>query len=147
MRERMRSTGELPHAEVLDELRFAHVLVVSSRLESLPNVILEAFDAGAAVAACAVGGIPELVRDRVSGLLCDKEDSHCLAEAIHVLDKDVPLRRSLARTGRRVVRELLSRRAKGMALMRVYMGERLAEPLDIDAVAAEPEAGEVVHVR
>ena len=137
--QRLRLTGELPHAQVLEELRFADVLVVSSRLESLPNVILEAFDAGAAVVACGVGGIPELILHKVNGLLCEAENAKCLADGVDALARDVPARWRMARTGRRVVRSLLSRRVKGMALMRVYMGEHLSEPLDIRGIAQAEE--------
>ncbi|EGB15821.1 glycosyl transferase group 1 [Pseudodesulfovibrio mercurii] len=141
VRERYRNAGKLSHAEVLDELRFADVLVVSSRLESLPNVLLEGFDFGLPAVCTSVGGIPEVVRDGVDGFLCASEDADCLAARMRRLAEDPLKRYALGLAGRRVVRTLFTPEAKGRNLMRVYMGERLYEPLPIEAMTvAEPPA-------
>ncbi|WP_338669241.1 glycosyltransferase [Pseudodesulfovibrio methanolicus] len=141
VRERYRNAGEIPHAEVLDELRFADVQVISSRKESLPNALLEGFDLGLPAVCTRVGGIPEVVRDNVNGFLCASEDADCLAEKMRLLAEDPPKRFALGLAGRRVVRTLLTPEVKGRNLMRVYMGERLYEPLPIEDMAVpEPPA-------
>jgi glycosyltransferase involved in cell wall biosynthesis len=142
VRERYRNAGEIPHAEVLDELRFADVQVVSSRKESLPNALLEGFDLGLPAVCTRVGGIPEVVRDDVNGFLCASGDADCLAEKMRLLAEDPPRRYALGLAGRRVVRTLLTPEAKGRNLMRVYMGERLYAPLPVEDMAVpEPPAG------
>ena len=61
------------------------VVVSPSRTESLSNTILEAMAAGRPVVASRVGGNPELVRDRETGLLVAPEDERDLANAIETV--------------------------------------------------------------
>jgi glycosyltransferase involved in cell wall biosynthesis len=142
--ERFRNAGEISHAEVLDELQFADVQVIPSRKESLPNTLLEGFDLGVPAVCTRVGGIPEVVRDGVNGFLCAGEDAECLAARMRELAEDSLRRFDMGLAGRRVVRVLLTPEVKGRNLMRVYMGERLFEPLAVEAAAAPrtPEQGE-----
>ena len=49
----------------------ASLLVVPSRSEGIPNVILESFAHAIPVIACKVGGVPEIVTDGETGWLCD----------------------------------------------------------------------------
>jgi glycosyltransferase involved in cell wall biosynthesis len=59
--------------------RQAAVLALSSLREGLPNVILEGMASGAPIAATAVGGIPEVVEEGVTGLLSPARDAARLA--------------------------------------------------------------------
>ena len=142
---RLRFTGSIPHAEVLAELAQADIFVLSSRQESLPNALLEGFMAGLPAVATSVGGVPELIRHGVNGMLCTSEDAICLAEAVTALAGE-PLRRvHMGRINRRLVRELLDNWTKGRNLVRVYAGERLFAPLAVEQLAVSvplPEAGE-----
>ena len=58
------------------------LLVLSSDTEGLPNVVLEAMAMGVPVVATAVGGTPEVVEDRATGLLVPRDDEAALASAI-----------------------------------------------------------------
>lgn len=50
-------------------MRDLDVLVIASKREGMPRVLLEAFSAGLPVVAIGVGGIPEAIEDRVTGFL------------------------------------------------------------------------------
>ena len=58
--------GEAAAAKALSGSR---ILLMPSRWEAFPYLVLEAFEHGAAVVASEVGGIPEAVEDGVNGLL------------------------------------------------------------------------------
>lgn len=58
------------------------VMAMTSRTEGLGTSILDAFAAGVPVVATAAGGIPELVSDGDTGLLCAVGDEHALADAV-----------------------------------------------------------------
>ncbi len=63
-------------------LRAVDLLVLSSRWEGLPNVVMEAMAAGTPVVATDVGGVRELVHDPAVGRLVPPGSSAVLAEAI-----------------------------------------------------------------
>jgi glycosyltransferase involved in cell wall biosynthesis len=64
--------GYAAHAR--DGLRAVDVLIVPSKLDGRPNVIMEASACGVPVIAAPVGGIPELVEDGVNGYLVAPHD-------------------------------------------------------------------------
>jgi glycosyltransferase involved in cell wall biosynthesis len=75
--------------------------VLPSRWESMPIGVLEAMAVGLPVVASRVGGVPELVRDGESGLLCPPEDAVSLAGALERLISHAGLRASMGEAGRR----------------------------------------------
>jgi glycosyltransferase involved in cell wall biosynthesis len=78
----------------------ADVFVLSTRSEGAPMSILEAMAAGLPVVASAVGGVPELVENEVTGLLVPPGDPAALAAALDRLLADPDLRRRLGANGR-----------------------------------------------
>ncbi len=87
--------------DVPRRLRGAGIFVLSSRTEGLPVCIIEAMRAGLPVIASAVGGIPELVEDGVTGILVPPADPAALANALARLVEDPELARSMGKAGRR----------------------------------------------
>lgn len=80
---RIKFCGELRpqnYQEVMDSLDI--IAVPSLWLETGPLVILEAFAAGIPVIGCDVGGIPELVKDGVNGMLVKFGNVRAWANAI-----------------------------------------------------------------
>ena len=91
-REDIRLIGYFPKAAAL--LAEADVCVVPSVWQdAFPNAVLETMASGKAVIATAVGGIPDMIEDGVSGLLVPPGDEAALAAAIAGLLGD-PARRS-----------------------------------------------------
>jgi glycosyltransferase involved in cell wall biosynthesis len=77
----------------------ADVLVVPSRMEGTPRVLVEARAFGCPVVATTVGGNPTSVRDGVDGLLVPPENSAAIADAILRIARDRPLRQRLIAGG------------------------------------------------
>jgi glycosyltransferase involved in cell wall biosynthesis len=98
--DRLAVTGFLPHRAIPGLLAGADVAVLPSRYEELGTVLVEAMAAGRPVVAAAVGGIPELVRDGVDGLLVPPGDPVALAGAIDRLIADPALAARLGASGR-----------------------------------------------
>ena len=102
---RVTFAGRVPAATVIAELLYADVFAMSSFMEGLPVVIMEALAMGVPVVAPRVAGIPELVVDDVSGLLFAPARWDELAAALDRLLADGELRRRLAAEGKRRVAE------------------------------------------
>ena len=76
---------DLPWQKAMSILKSSSVLVVPSRMESLPTVVKEAFYLRIPVIATNVGGIPELVTDKKTGILVPPEDPQALLSEINSL--------------------------------------------------------------
>lgn len=91
----------LGHREdVPDLLGAMDLFLAPSRREALSLSIIEAAAMSLPVVAARVGGIPEVIVDRQTGLLVPVDDSPALAEAIGQLLDDPALAERLARAGR-----------------------------------------------
>lgn len=84
----------------VDLLRRAQIYVLPSYNENLPVSLLEAMSWQVPVISTRVGGIPELVRDRVDGLLIDAGDRAALSSAIIELAQDANLRKKMGMEAR-----------------------------------------------
>jgi glycogen(starch) synthase len=80
--DRVHFAGFLPHAAVPAVLAHIDLLVLATRYEELPSVLVEGMAAGLPVIASRVGGIPALVEHDVNGLLVPPADPGALAAAI-----------------------------------------------------------------
>ena len=75
----------LPWKDAMLVLKSSKLLVVPSRMESLPTVIKEAFYLKVPVIATNVGGIPELIADKSTGTLVPPNDPEKLLNEINKL--------------------------------------------------------------
>lgn len=89
----------LPWKDAMAELKSSSILVVPSRMESIPQVIKEAFYLRVPVIATKVGGVPELITDGENGILVPPEDSEKLASAINNLLANKELAKRLSDAG------------------------------------------------
>lgn len=71
----------LAHEHIPEELRAASSLLMFSRFENMPCIILEALCSGLPVISSNVGGIAEVI-DRSNGILVESENENALKEAM-----------------------------------------------------------------
>ncbi|MCX5749208.1 MAG: glycosyltransferase family 4 protein [Candidatus Saganbacteria bacterium] len=71
------------------------ILIMPSRSEGFPIVLLEAMQNGALIIAANVGGIPEIVINGYNGILCGQSDVNAYCEAVKRLISDGDLRYKL----------------------------------------------------
>ena len=91
---------------VSDPLAFMHAMdvgVICSPSESLPNVLLEFMACGKPVVAPAVGGLGEVIADRVTGRLVAPGSTETLAEACAALLDAADERQAMGVAARRAV--------------------------------------------
>lgn len=94
--------------------------VLPSRNEGMGRAAVEALACGLPVVATAVGGLPSVVEDGVTGLLVPPEDPQALASAILRLLQDETARRRMGEAGPQRVRERFSRQAMLDGINQVY---------------------------
>jgi glycosyltransferase involved in cell wall biosynthesis len=92
--------GSVPHAQVLSYMKACDLLVFPSITDGCPNKVLEAMLAGRAIVASEVGGIPELIRDDVDGVLVPPRDHERLMSVMEALLDDRPKRHALGESAR-----------------------------------------------
>ncbi len=99
----VRFTGAVPPSAVPDLLAAHDVLVLASRAEGRPNVVIEALAAGLAVLASDIEGVREVVVHGRNGLTFRPGDAGDLAEGLARLTRQPQLRHALAEQGRQYV--------------------------------------------
>lgn len=96
------------------------VLVLPTRRDAFPRVVMEAMCHGVPVVATRIDGVPEMVADGETGYLVDPEDEAGFAEAVARLLRDEGLRRRMGAAGRERAREIFSPEAYERATMELY---------------------------
>jgi len=96
------------------------IIAVPSHVEPLGNATLEAMAAGRPVVGSAVGGIPEMIDDHVTGLLVPPSDPAALADAIGRLVQQPALRASMSAAARGRAADVFSVEAHGRKLQATY---------------------------
>jgi len=94
---RLHFAGQLVESENLHQ--FFDASVLCSRSEGFPNAIIEALAAACPVIATPVGGIPEIIVDRQTGLLVPVDQPGALAASVQELRRDAALRKLLSEAG------------------------------------------------
>ncbi len=79
-----------PWDKTMEILKSSKLLVVPSRMESIPQVIKEAFYLKIPVIATDVGGVSEIIENKITGILIPPENPEKMIEAINnLLDDDL----------------------------------------------------------
>ncbi|WP_426309400.1 glycosyltransferase family 4 protein [Cellulosimicrobium sp. E-16] len=103
--DRVELPGRLDPLEVAARLAAADVVVVPSRADAAPLVVLEAWRSGRPLVATVRGGPPEIVTDGVDGVLVDPQDTQALATAVLGLLDDPERAQRIGAAGRRRVED------------------------------------------
>jgi len=90
LEERVQFVGHVDHAMLPSYYSSSHALILPSLREGIPNVILESLACGTPVIATNVGGIPEIINSKCSGILIDQRSSIAIADAVNRLFEDYP---------------------------------------------------------
>lgn len=107
--------------EIRDLLAFFDLFVVSSRQEGLSTSIIDAFFAGCPVVATDAGGIPELVKDGLTGLLRRKGDPSSLAEGIIYAIENPTAMKEMAERARSLAEEHFTAKRMAEGNLEVYL--------------------------
>jgi colanic acid/amylovoran biosynthesis glycosyltransferase len=118
--------GFVSYDHVSDLFCSSDILLVPSVVHSsgdrdgIPTVIMEALKHRVPVIATAVAGIPEVIEDRVTGLLIPEKDGSAIAEAIMTMvhNRDMALR--MAENGRKKVLEQFDPLKRRQEMLRLF---------------------------
>jgi len=111
LRRLVRFEGWMPQQRVVKTLAQSHLLLAPSVTagdgdqEGTPMVIMEAAATGMPVISTLHSGIPEIVRDGVSGYLVPERDVEALADRLAALLEHPQRWENMGRAGRRIVEE------------------------------------------
>ena len=104
----VRMFGAVPHPESLRILSTMDAVVMTSRWEGLPIVLLEAMAFGVPVVALNVGGVSEIIENGVSGLLTETRSAESIVPLVLRVTKDPVLRTCIAQNARSRVASLFT---------------------------------------
>lgn len=125
--DQVRLLGAVGEDRVREEMLGAHLFVLASHDEGVPVAIMEAMACGAPVIGMDVGGVRELVRDGVNGIVLQPKDPPSLAAAIRSLLDDPARASAFSSVGRATVeREFDSRRGAEVLIREI--GLEVAKP-------------------
>ena len=114
----------IPDDELAQLLTDADVVALPYIEASQSGVLMAALPFGLPVIATDVGEIAEVVRATGAGIVIPPRDSTALADAIHDLAANTPLRRALARNAANALQEGLSKRALATLATEIYQAVR-----------------------
>lgn len=96
------------------------LFLTTSLSEGLPNTLLEAMAMGVPVVATRVGGVPELVTDRDTGILCNAGDVDGITKVVLELLSNSGIRREFSINGQKRIAENFSFKKRLTAIEAIY---------------------------
>jgi len=125
--------GALNHAEALELMREADVIVSASRDEAMPTVtILEAMSLGKALIATVVGGALEVLVEGENALLVKPDSPEALAAAIRRLLENQALADQLGKRARQTYEKNFTMDRFGQEFRQLIAGV-ISQPLAVGA--------------
>jgi glycosyltransferase involved in cell wall biosynthesis len=116
--DRARLIAEMP--DVQKVLRASDLFLLTSRIEGLPNTLIEAQAVGLPVVTTPAGGASEALSPGVTGLVAANHTAPAIADACLAILDDDPLRARMGETGPKFVRQSFSLSRMLSETMRLY---------------------------
>ena len=112
--------GEVDAGEVASYLAKAHVFVLPSAIENSPNSLCEAQLVGTPCVASYVGGVPDMVKHGVNGLLYNYSEPAILAEMISRIFNSDDLALSLSTNAIKTASQRNNRQKNLLTMIQIY---------------------------
>lgn len=119
--------GRVERDDMAALLAQCDLMINPSRVDNMPNSILEALACGTPVVSTRVGGVPFMVEDGIDALLVPAGEPSAMAEAVQRLIDQPALRASIAAAGLKAVRRYTWERV-GPVLADVYVAAQRGQP-------------------
>lgn len=105
LQNRVSFLGYLSHEEIVKHLHSADIFIRPSLSEGLGNSFLEAMAAGVPVIGTPVGGIPDFLKDKETGLFCEVNNPQSIAEKVKIYLNNQELREKIIANAQKIVQE------------------------------------------
>ncbi len=92
----------------------------TSKTEGLGTSVLDALASGIPVVASAAGGVPEIIEDLKTGILCSTENARQLKNGILQLEKEPDLKETIIKNGKQLVAEKFAKAETANQTFKVY---------------------------
>jgi len=115
--------GSVSHEHLPDYLKIANVFVRPSRSEGLGNSFIEAMAAGVPIIGTPVGGIPDFLKDGVTGLFTSVDDPEDLAQKILKVFTDESLKTLLVNEAKKLATARYDWEAISKSLLKIFSAE------------------------
>ena len=122
-------------AEKLVFFRDGDIFVYPSYSEGMPMAVIEAMASGLPIVAATVGGLPDLVREGVNGMLVEPGRSDQLAAALLRISSDSRLRHTMQENSAQIAREEYDIEQHVFKLVEIYT-QNLGHLLKLPAAAS-----------
>jgi glycosyltransferase involved in cell wall biosynthesis len=97
--------GRIPHHKLPKIINQHDVFIHPSYVESFPSVVLEAMACGKPVIATKVYGIPEMITNKINGILVPPKNHKSIKKAIYALINNSSLIEKMGKSSRTVVKK------------------------------------------
>lgn len=120
---RVQMVGELSHDEALKVLARLSVVVLTSRWEGMPLLVLEAMGMGVPVISMKVSGLEEIIHHGVNGILVERRRGEDLAENVELVTKNEQVRGSLIKNAQATIQARFSMENMLDSILEIYKHE------------------------
>lgn len=114
-------TGSVTYSDIAHYHNQLDISVFLSNSESFGVAVIEASACEKPVVVSNVGGLPEVVEDKVSGLIVSPQDPEAAAEAIETLVKNEEMRLKIGQAGRLRVEKNFNWKDNVQQMVKIYM--------------------------
>ncbi|MDT3778899.1 glycosyltransferase [Nitrospira sp. MA-1] len=123
---RVHMVGELSHGEALEILATFSVVVLTSRWEGLPVLVLESMGIGVPVVSMNVSGLEEIIHHEVNGMLVEKRRGEDLADKVRIITHNEGLRAFLIKNAQATIHEEFSMDNMLGSILKIYQEASVA---------------------